>query len=613
MANNMILNMIRLESKDQKIPQKRLCYGICSEAYLSKCFRKGTEMDKLMLEAFLQRLGISTRRYTFILKDGEYDLFALRERMRMCIWNNEPEKIDGYIEEYLKKMADLRCAENLHYQVLGLLRSYSLAQMKVSYEEQLKNVLEALAQTKMTLDSIDFENCSYSEIELLLIIRTAMILEKIGRTNEAEHIYENCYKLQIKAPYNNNEFPHVFAKINYEMTKIHLAKKEYAKALEVAEYGIKMLADGNKILYLWEMMEMYLKAEEMVLPKGEVSEKREIYGYYPSVKNVIKDCYAKWNADEHCPMYYEYKIYSLSTMVAQRRRLQGETQESFSIKSNCNYATIERLERGVNETQTRIRYSILNEVGLPIEKCYYMLIADNMKVKREYFDYTLEMDRGNIDEAKVLLEKVKSSIDLTITINKQAMELSDFEIEKRRNEYTPRMQLRKGIEILGKTLPEKYLQNPEVGLLYGNEEVIIQQIIKNYEQTQGADCAIELITKILKGYTKPQVIGDEFVALYLGILRMLESRMANLENFELANELVHTNLRKCIQHDLAGTLFYWLYDSIWNKEKQNMEITKQDTCVLDTAITIAAVQGYSEKQTFISRYKKKLLAVKTEK
>ena len=86
MANNMILKMIRQESKDLKISMKRLCYGICSSAYLSKCINEDLEMDKLMLEALLQRLGISTRRYTFVLRDSEYACFECREKARNHIW-----------------------------------------------------------------------------------------------------------------------------------------------------------------------------------------------------------------------------------------------------------------------------------------------------------------------------------------------------------------------------------------------------------------------------------------------------------------------------------------------------------------------------------------------
>ena len=69
---NLILRLIKEQCKAERIAQKQLCYGICDPAYISRCISNNIEMDKLMLDAIMQRLGISTRSYEYILRESEY-------------------------------------------------------------------------------------------------------------------------------------------------------------------------------------------------------------------------------------------------------------------------------------------------------------------------------------------------------------------------------------------------------------------------------------------------------------------------------------------------------------------------------------------------------------
>lgn len=603
----MILKMIRQECKEQKISLKRLCHGICDASFLSRCINKDIEIDKLMLESLLQRLGISTRRYTFILRDSEYSCFELREKARTHIWQGKPEQAQTCIDQYLTKENEMKSAKHLHHQVALLLRSYIMAEQRDSLETQLENVKTAMECTDAHLENLDFESRSYSEIELLLILRGGMILSQMNEAEKAFQIYEQLYSLQKRPPYVHNEFAHIFAKVNYQMAKHYLSTANYAKVMEISDYAIKMLADGNKILYMWELMKMYLDAKANSDNVHDFSENHEIFENYIALKSVVEEHYPKWNADTYCPMYYEYEIYSLRKMISQRRKLIGETQESISRKSYCDYATIERLERGLNDPQTVIRYQLLNAVGLPIEKCYYMLIADNMAVRRNYFEYINEIEKGNINIARELLEKVKQSVDLSITINKQAISLNEFELEKTVNQLALVTEIEKEIELLRETLPEQYLTLNDGGLLYGNEETIIRQLIKDYEKNGDLKEAIDLTSRVLNGYKKPQVIGDEFIGMYLGFSHILESLSANIGDFTTADLLTNENLCKCIQHDFAGLIIFWLYDILWNKEKQQKEIKKSDLYLLDVAILLAAIKGHHNRQAFFSHYKEKII------
>ncbi len=606
MANNMILRLIQQECKEKKITQKKLCHGICDRAYLSRSMKDEIEMDKLMLEVFMQRLGISTRRYMFILRDSEYSYFELREQIRTCLWNNDLTMAEELVQEYLDKVAGMKSAPHLHRQVALLLRSYVMSCKKESWEAQMENVIEALACTKVSLEELDFQEYAYGEIELLLILRGAMLFQQKRRTRAAKALYRGLYDIQKQSPYNSDEFAHIFAKVNYQMAKYYLQEKNYEKVLEVTEHGIEMLAEGNKILYMWELMEMYLAAEENLVKDEEWTPNHEVFINYEAMKNVVAEHYKNWNADTHCPMYYERKIYSLKKMSAQRRRLHGETQASISKKNYCNKETISRLEQGRNDPQSEIRYQLLDKIGLPPEKCYHMLVADNISARRNFFKVIDETDKGNLEEAKKLLEDVKASIDLSININKQAIALREFGIEQKEKRWSVEEQRERLLELLSYTLPLEYLNSNEGGLLYGNEKNLIRRVILNYTKSGQMEKAIDLTNKVLDGYKAPKVVGDEFIGLYLSFSDLLENMYANTGLFEVSDEIIEESLQKCIQHDFAGWLEFLLYDAVWNREKQGLNIRKEDMIFLDVAIMIAAIKNHPDRKEFISRYKNNL-------
>lgn len=100
--SNLILRLIKEKCKLDGITQKQLCYGICDAAYISRCIKNNIEMDKLMMDALMQRLGMSVRNYKYILRDSEYDYFRVREKIRMCISNHNIDEANILIKKYFE-------------------------------------------------------------------------------------------------------------------------------------------------------------------------------------------------------------------------------------------------------------------------------------------------------------------------------------------------------------------------------------------------------------------------------------------------------------------------------------------------------------------------------
>ena len=66
----------RIEEK--KIKKKELCKGLCSPSELSKVFVGEKILNYFLMERILDRLGISTEKFEYILPQRDYELCRLR-------------------------------------------------------------------------------------------------------------------------------------------------------------------------------------------------------------------------------------------------------------------------------------------------------------------------------------------------------------------------------------------------------------------------------------------------------------------------------------------------------------------------------------------------------
>ena len=288
-----------------------------------------------------------------------------------------------------------------------------------------------------------------------------------------------------------------------------------------------------------------------------------------------------------CPMYRELNVHSFRKMIVQRRKLLGLTQEGLSLKCCCDIATIERLEQGKADTQSDIAYQILDTVGLPIEKCFYLLETDSYIAKIDFLQSAVEINRGNTEVAKNILSLVKEKINMQLSINKQAVGFEEFLVDRMEKNIEPEEQKNRLLDILNQTISIKTFRECNNIILYANEIDIVRNIVMCYEKLEKREQGILILENIRNGYVNENVIGDVCGGMALGISKLLESLSANAGNFVYANNILDNCLKKTVEQDIAGLIPQYLYDKIWNRVKQGKEVRKGDYEELEGAYEIA--------------------------
>ncbi|MDE7327119.1 MAG: helix-turn-helix transcriptional regulator [Lachnospiraceae bacterium] len=94
--------MIRQLREEQNISLEKLARGFCSKQALSNMERGDVEMDKLLMDLILQRLGKSTDRQEPILSWETYHLEETIDCLEQSIWQGELEKAGRCRDEFLR-------------------------------------------------------------------------------------------------------------------------------------------------------------------------------------------------------------------------------------------------------------------------------------------------------------------------------------------------------------------------------------------------------------------------------------------------------------------------------------------------------------------------------
>lgn len=83
--NNKIGSAIYYFRENNYISQSKLCKGLCSVSTLSRIEAGERDVDSLLLEALLERLGKTPNQFELILTDLDYESYQNREEIKKLI------------------------------------------------------------------------------------------------------------------------------------------------------------------------------------------------------------------------------------------------------------------------------------------------------------------------------------------------------------------------------------------------------------------------------------------------------------------------------------------------------------------------------------------------
>lgn len=270
-----------------ELNQEDICNGICSLSKLSRLEKGYREMDSLVGESLLGRIGKEITVFEILLNEEDYDLWKRREKIRTYVESNEFEKAEKCIEEYRKIIPP---DETVHEQFC----MYEEAIMMLRREEPADLLCQTLENgIKLTIpdfgkDKDKIRLYNQTEIEMILLLfhydlRSADFLEK-----ELLKILAH-----VKKYFSIRKKEEIGIKIYFELMEHSQAAGNNEKVLEYIEEAINLIREGRGFRFLSQLF--FMKAKVI---RNLYSHKTEWDSYKEECMEACKIAYYLFEFEE---------------------------------------------------------------------------------------------------------------------------------------------------------------------------------------------------------------------------------------------------------------------------------------------------------------------------
>ncbi len=584
----------------------QLCRGVCTVSMLVSILNGEKTPGKLLRERLQERVGISNDEYKTYLDCDEYNEWKMQQEILVLLekQNEElKEKLKLYAQTYIVHKEDKEVAEitknifeetaaykenikteekkknnanqKLRFQFYLYIKAMYKKQQKAPVKEQINLFEKAVKQTVPDIDkeSVIYLLLSPQELDLILEY------ERCRPRCEAVVKYREVLKYLENSKIEENSKVKNYPKTVLYLCQALLAEKEitaytYAEVLRLCDSAINLLRTTRRSYYLWEIL--CLKKQVLTQIKmqncnhGESAKEEILNKMLAPIEEqikILKEIYERFGVSkerkESCYIYYGQDTYPIGDIIRIRRKMLGIKREEL-CDGICSLDTLRRLEKKQKSTQPYIVQQLCIRLKLSPECERTELITSDIRARKLEREIRYAVNEERFKEAKVLLEELKTRIDLSNHINAQWV--VDIEgLTKYRlglmNEEQYRNQLKQALEY---TLPlsimelsdtqECYLTNSEMSCMYH-----FSLLEKKKENWMEAERWMKLINRMLQNYKGQDQIRNHVrnCELYIGYKASI---LCGLEKYELSQMYAEKVMQLCLGMGRINMVSKVLYD-----------------------------------------------------
>ena len=514
----------RIEEK--KIKKKELCKGILSQSELSKIFTQVRIPNYFVMERLLERLGISTEKFDYILPQKDYELCQLKYEIEKKLQKENEEKIKELLEEY----ETIASKNSIHEQYIDYI--YGILSWKYGRQEEALRWLEKSIQCTMP-DGFQPEGLIGTEEIKLLILFEKLNYEHGEKTKKKRKRYilflQNIKKYVGEKIEDQEGKASIYPRITLDLVRFEIQRKQYESARRLCEESIELLTNHFMLQGLLEHIELLKEIYEHI----NVDEQRKFK--LSQIHKVLSDFYVLDRKQRKGFMILESNKKNISLdweVIKGIRNAYQISQEKLAddIYTQESISRIESQKRKVNHKKLE---ELKNKFGIHLEIYDSVLKTTDFKVLDLERKMTLHCKRREWSEAEELLERIKGTKLERDVINQQFFKYHRALLQYNKKEI-------KGYELKKQLREALFLTKPkEMDIFKGhltNQEFYIINCLGLAEYEMGrSDAAAGIWKNLFKYYKSSQVdfiFHYENVSLILSNLAKVLEEMGNIDEAE---------------------------------------------------------------------------------
>jgi len=606
-------NLVKEVRESKGISQEALCRGLCNRIVLVRLEQGHNNPEKILVDAFFQRLGISINKFGMVYVKNEYESFELRREIINAIIDGDVDWAGKQLILYEKYYEQATC-KILHKQFIDVAKIIMEKVSSKKHDREIEEMIrKALCLTCPNFHEEEIMSYLLYDKEITLILLLAENLHHQGRKEEAIRLYFQLLGYMDKNVSDEEELVRLYPKTALLLSEVLLEEERYEE-LYICRHAIQILRENHKIYFLEELLSISLAGWEA---EGSTRylENRE---YYQTAINGLKELQENETVRKRDILLLSEPVsqgWLMGDQISSLRKICGLSQGKF--EDICDPASISKIEHG-RKPSDKHYLAIMNKIGRDGMIYYPFILSEKyaLHVARGNFTrYIARKDYTNAEKALLLLE---AGLDKSEPINQQYLLRSRALLDNGNGLLSREAMLDKIMDAIRITAPVN-VEYKKGGTMYGkmvSEETLIGYLDRwpltqtetiiwnNIANTKGdlgnIESKIQILSLIKKNYEKNPV------SLYhnaKGYLITVDNLVNELESVDVDEAIKYCDdgIRIC----LASGAGYGLVDLLFTKaiclskvekdEKTYFKVLKQD-------FAIAYVLDYKAMCNLIEKY-----------
>ncbi len=520
-------DLIVAAREDKEISQKALCRGLCSQQTMSSIEMWETKPKRLLLNALVQRLGMSPENFITLVTDSELEYSKWQQKVFYAVKQKDKERLSNLLAEEIA--GDRSGNTRLQEQFYTYMKGYG--------EGNTAQMREALTITMPELKKgISHIECiGTGAMELLLMYLEECLVQE--RTGEEE--IRQCLA-HMEKHFSNEERVKIYPK-----AVLLLCEKGNISVHERLNYckkAVALLQEEMRILEMPVLMEQLAKdMAEIGMPEAEGYQ-----NYVWAFQNVYKDCGLDYQNNFSTGATGYQEMHSLGTVLRVSRIENGLSRETLS-DGVFDVFTMGRIERGEQGIHGRNYQKLREKLDLSYEDIHSAkLVTNNYKCIQVGEEIQHKILHHEYEGLKEKLLWLRENLDLSIKKNRQYVEMEENTLADCLGEISHVEYRKRGREILGITIP-KWNEEYKVHYYTGTEMILVGQQMVAYLEMKEYEKCLGLFDVIWKEVDLQEnsilMRPKEMIFLLYGKMNALYGLRRDEEALETAETLLEIALR----------------------------------------------------------------------
>ncbi len=399
----------------KNISGKKLGYGVCSKSVILNYEIESRQIDTLLLEFFLQRMGVSEENFALMLTEEEYAYYTWKsevyEAVEIADWNTLEKLLQK--KEALFLVGSDKIQNQFYAYMYGILEAKKYARHEIAAEY----LAAAIGQTIGDIhDALTNDvHLSVQELHIILLyLHYSLCANKMKKTT-AEQMFSDLKTYILSSQLDVKEKCKIYPKmicVRMNHQKEIISNEENRK---LCESGIRILKESMQFNDIVELLRIYIPLLE---------ENSEEYLFYKKQKEVFEELFVYAEIEE-CfrPEYIVRKIpkvYVITEYLKNKRMEQNLTQNQIS-EGICEPETYSRIETGTRAPSKTNRPALLDRLNAGWHYFRGELEMDNLKAYHLRRKHRQAEIKDRWQESYDILQEMKMHLNMESAINRQSI------------------------------------------------------------------------------------------------------------------------------------------------------------------------------------------------